>query len=82
MAEIKNNIHVTVQMENEITVDGMSVKGQRAVINSIDPNEITIDNWMNNPNLYKEHRKEIRALEAEFEDSVYNKQDEMILKKG
>lgn len=79
MAEIVNNIRTTLQMENDITVDGISVKGQRAMIDSNNPEQITIDAWMNNQELYKENRAKVRQLEDAFEDEAYAKQDEMIL---
>ena len=79
MAEIVNNIRTTLQMENDITVDGVSVKGQRAMIDSNNPEQITIDAWINNQELYKENRAKVRQLEDAFENEAYAKQDEMIL---
>lgn len=79
MVEIVNNIRTTLQMENDITVDGVSVKGQRAMIDSNNPEQITIDAWINNQELYKENRAKVRQLEDAFEDEAYAKQDEMIL---
>lgn len=78
MAEITNNIKTTLQLNNEIKIDGVLVKGQSAIINSDDPNDITISNWVNDKALYKENRVAIRAKEAEFEDLAYQKQDEML----
>lgn len=82
MAEIVNNIRTTLQMENDITVDGVSVKGQRAMIDSNNPEQFTIDAWMNNQELYKENRAKVRQLEDAFEDEAYAKQDEMIAAKN
>lgn len=82
MAEVLNNIRTTLQMENDITVDGVSVKGQRAMIDSNNPEQITIDAWMNNQELYKENRAKVRQLEDAFEDKAYAKQDEMISAKN
>lgn len=82
MAEVLNNIRTTLQMENDITVDGVSVKGQRAMIDSNNPEQITIDAWMNNQELYKENRAKVRQLEDAFEDEAYAKQDEMISAKN
>ena len=79
MAEIVNNIRTTLQMENDITVEGVSVKGQRAMIDSNNPEQITIDAWINNQELYKENRAKVRQLEDAFENEAYAKQDEMIL---
>ena len=78
MAEIKNNITESITMNNMITIDGVNVKGQSAVINSSNPEVVNFSEWTNDPILYKEHRVEIRALEAEFEDYAYAKQDEIL----
>lgn len=80
MAEIKNNITSNVTLSNNITVDGVIVKGQTASIRSDNPEDITFTEWTNDKTLYKEHRAEIRVLEAEFEDLAYAKQEEMLMK--
>jgi hypothetical protein len=78
MAEIKNNINEVLNIGNQITVDGVVVKGQQCNIDSKNPERITFNEWTNDPILYKENRIAIRALEADFEDYCYAKQDEIL----
>ena len=82
MATIKNNIVENVILNNNITVDGMTVKSQQATINSTNPEDMVFSEWTSDKELYKEHRVEIRSLEAEFEDYAFARQEEMIAVAG
>lgn len=59
-------------------IDGIEVVGFSAKIKSDDPSNITFSSWQMNKELYKANREQCRADEAEFEDAVYEAQDELI----
>ena len=52
--------------------------GFQAMIDSTNPNNMSISSWQTNPSLYKENRTVCRADQAEFEDYCYSVQDEKI----
>ena len=59
-------------------IDGVEVVGFSAKIKSDDPSNITFSSWQMNKELYKANREQCRKDEAEFEDKVYEAQDELI----
>lgn len=59
-------------------IDGVEVVGFSAKIKSDDPSNITFSSWQMNKELYKRNRERCRKDEAEFEDKVYEAQDELI----
>lgn len=67
-----------ITIQGVSVIDGAQVAGFSASINSDNPNDITLSSWQIDKALYKEHRVEVRADEAEFEDFAYLVQDEMI----
>jgi hypothetical protein len=67
-------------MTGEFVIDGHIVAGYNAELSSNDPSVLIMNSWINNQELYKEHRLEARAAQAEFEDAVYAIQDEMLAK--
>lgn len=73
-----------LSLQKEITytgrsiIDGVEVVGFSAKIKSDDPTNITFSSWQMNKELYKGNREQCRADEAEFEDKVYEAQDELI----
>lgn len=75
-------------MKKKITLDGFSTVGEvkvmgfRAEIDSDNPENMTFSSWPIDKAAYKEHRVEVRADEAAFEDEAYLIQDEMIAEKA
>lgn len=73
-----------LSLQREITftgrsvIGGVEVVGLSAKIKSDDPSNITFSSWQMNKELYKENREQCRKDEAEFEDKVYEAQDELI----
>ena len=73
-----------LSLQREITftgrsvIDGVEVVGFSAKIKSNDPSNITFSSWQMNKELYKANREQCRKDEAEFEDKVYEAQDELI----
>ena len=73
-----------LSLQREITftgrsvIGGVEVVGFSAKIKSDDPSNITFSSWQMNKELYKANREQCRADEAEFEDKVYEAQDELI----
>lgn len=73
-----------LSLQREITftgrsiIDGVEVVGFSAKIKSDDPSNITFSSWQMNKELYKANREQCRKDEAEFEDKVYEAQDELI----
>lgn len=74
MLNYKQKITIT----GESVIDGVNVAGFSASIDSTDPNNVTFSTWQNDKQAYKENRVAVRADQAEFEDFVYAKQDELL----
>lgn len=62
--------------------NGVLAAEYQAIINSEDPEGMTLSVWIRNPALYKENRTTCRAESDEFETMVYAYQDEMIADKA
>lgn len=67
-----------ITVEGESVINGAVVQGYRAEINSDNPEDITISDWIVDKNGYKENRVQARRDSNEFEDMAYAIQDEMI----
>ena len=78
MLEIKKNITIT----GESMVDGKQAEGYSATINSDNPEDITFSSWQTDKDLYKANRTQCRKDKADFEDTAYLVQDEMIAEKA
>ena len=74
MLNCKQKITIT----GESVIDGVNVAGFSASIDSTDPSNVTFSTWQNDKQAYKENRVAVRADQAEFEDFVYAKQDELL----
>ena len=59
-------------------IDGKDAEGYSAVINSDNPEDMTISSWQTDKALYKKNRVQCRKDQAEFEDLAYTLQDQMI----
>lgn len=77
MSEVTNQLSKNLQLSNNIIVDGVIVKGQSASING-ENNAISFSDWINDINLYKANRTEIRKIETEFEDYAFSEQDKIL----
>lgn len=77
MAEITNEMTKNITMSNQIKVDGVVVKGQTAVINQTN-NDISLTDYTSNMELYKENKEAIREKMAEFEDTVFQEQENLV----
>ena len=75
MLNTKKNITVT----GNSSIDGVKAIEFKAMIDSDNPQNMSITTWQTDKALYKENRTVCRADQAEFEDQVYVLQDEMIL---
>lgn len=62
-------------------IDGVVAEEYKAVIDSNNPEGMTVTSWQVNKEVYKANRVQCRADNAEFEDMAYAKQDEMIAEK-
>ena len=71
-----------ITVEGESVINGVVVQGYRAEINSENPEDITISDWITDKNGYKENRVQARRDSVEFEDMAYALQDEMIAATG
>lgn len=75
------NITKKVTLTGETVIDGVSVAGYSASIDSDNPANMSKSSWENNKELYKQNRAICRKEAAEFEDTAYALQDEMIAEK-
>lgn len=73
-----------LRIRKNVTLNGESIfeekqaAGFSAVINSENPEDMTINQWQANKSLYKEKRVDVNADFAEFQNAAYTLQDEMI----
>lgn len=72
------NFQKEITFTGRSVIDGVEVVGFSAKIKSDDPSNITFSSWQMNKELYKTNREQCRKDEAEFEDKVYEAQDELI----
>lgn len=81
MANITMNSKKQITINGEIRVDEQIVVTQNAVIDSEDPNNMSLNDYIANKELYKTHRVEIRKLKDQFEEEAYLEQ-EILLEAG
>lgn len=74
LTTIKKNITLSAFSQ----IDGKNVAGYSASINSENPEDMNLSDWIVEKATYKANRKECRADQAEFEDMAYQIQDEML----
>lgn len=74
MLKTKKNIEFT----GESIFDGVSAAGYSAKIDSNNPSDITLANWINDKDAYKTNRSQCYAEKQAFEDAAYELQEEMI----
>lgn len=77
MVNIKKNITLT----GESMIDGVQAEGYSATINSDNPEDMTLSSWQTDKNLCKANRTQCRKDKADFEDTAYALQDELIAEK-
>lgn len=65
-------------IEGKSKVGDVEIAGYRAVIDVEDPDKMTFHPWQIDKDACKEHRKIVRADQAEFEDYAYLCQEEVI----
>ena len=66
----------TTKLVGNIKIDDTVVKSITADIN--EKGISTISEWINNAELYAANRREIRKQEAEFQNKIYEVEDEII----
>lgn len=76
------NFQKEITFTGRSIIDGVEVVGFSAKIKSDDPSNITFSSWQMNKELYKANREQCRKDEADFEDKVYEAQDELINAQG
>ena len=62
----------------ESVINGVSVEGYQATIDSKNPQNISFASWQNDREVYKNNRKACRADKAKFEDLAYERQEVML----
>lgn len=75
------NYKKSVTITGSSMIDGAQAEGYSATISSDNPEDITLSSWQVNKELYKANRNQCRKDAAEFEDTAYAIQDEMIAEK-
>lgn len=78
MPNITVNIKKTVSIKADVMVDGVLAKGYSASIDTDNPNDIAISEYISNKELYKANRNLINIEVAKIEDKAYAEQDAMI----
>lgn len=68
----------SITLTGNSMINGAIAESYQAVIDSNDPKNMSMNSWQSNRQLYKENRTQCRLDAAEFEDTAYALQDEMI----
>lgn len=68
----------TTTLNATSTFDGTTAQGYQATINSENPANMSISNWIADYAVYKAHRSECSTERAQFEDAAFELQDVMI----
>lgn len=71
-------INKSITLIGNSKVNDVLVKVFDAKINENDPENLTINNYVTNYELYKANRTAIATEQAQFEDAVYKIQEEML----
>lgn len=67
-----------IVFEGESIVDDVKIATFRATLNTDNPKNVRFSTVKHNEDAYKSVREAVRADEAEFEDYVYQMQDNML----
>ena len=67
-----------ITLTGESKIDDVVAEVYRAVINSENPEDMTLTAVQRDKALYKANRRQCRADNAEFEELAYTLQDEML----
>jgi len=74
LTNVKKNIRITGNSE----IDGTVVEGYQCEIDSNKPSEMNHNSWVANKLLYKGNRDQCYKDRAEFENTIYELQDQML----
>lgn len=77
MLSIKKNITLT----GNSAIGGIIAECYQAVIDSNNPQDMTITSWQADKAVYKANRAQCRLDSAEFEEAAYALQDEILAEK-
>ena len=75
------NFKKTITLNGESTIDGVIAESCQATIDSDDPENLAMNSWIGNQELYKANRAECRKDYADFGDKVFEIQEQMIAEK-
>lgn len=78
---LKTNQKISITGESFVTdAEGkqVSAAGFSALIDSVNPEEISLSVWQNDKTAYNSNRSVVRADQRAFEDFAYAKQDELL----
>ena len=68
----------SITLNGDSVIDGVTASHFTAVINSDNPEDMTLTSYQTDKALYKTNRVQCRKDEAEFEDEAYAIQDTML----
>lgn len=72
-------IRKTVTLNGSTVIDDKAVENYQATIDSRNPEGISFSVWQNDVGTCKLYRQECRRNYADFQDTAYDLQDQMIL---
>lgn len=78
---LKTNQKISITGESFVTdAEGkqVSAAGFSALIDSVNPEEISLSVWQNDKTAFNSNRSAVRADQRAFEDFAYAKQDELL----
>lgn len=77
---VKLNMVESVQLNANASIDGNVVETYNASISTESPNNLQYSSYISNQELYKQNRSDLASTRKEFEDRMYEIQNEMLSK--
>lgn len=75
------NMSKKITYSGRSVIDGVAAAGFQAIIDSENPSNMSISNWVMDKNLYKKNHETCISDQAEFENYAFTVQDELIAEK-
>ncbi|MBS5114123.1 MAG: hypothetical protein KHY88_00220 [Erysipelotrichaceae bacterium] len=78
--KVKLNMVESVQLNANASIDANVVETYNASISTESPNNLQYTSYISNQELYKQNRSDLASTRKEFEDRMYEIQNEMLSK--
>ena len=76
------NVNKSITLSGLSIFNGIIAQRYQAIVDSKDPEKISLSNWLGDYATYKEYRDECATERKQFEDEAFKLQQEMLTEKG